>query len=243
MSLIVCNAYGEALSKSANGLDVKVEDKGSHSIARIRAPGYLPRTIVLKGAGIDDLAYLGFNLDTATVPDIDSLEAAAATNFHAAMQCAFVEGDPLISILSAPVHWQQDRLFYAIKPGIDDVTLTAFARTEAWVSSDTSLHRGPPVNASDSEGIFGDIPWTERGGWKQTQVEPGLQIIVWWHPRHGFVLEVDIDEHKDIFGHAYEVLRNHATGRLTHPHVINQALARKRGIISYRLEVQAAPGA
>ena len=236
MSLVICNAYGDVIDTA----DVRVEGKGNHSIARIRAPGYLPRTIVLKGSGKDDLAFLGFDLATAIVLDIESLEGAAATNFLAAMRFAPVYGTTLSSLVSAPVHWQQDRIYYATKAAVDRETIAAFDRTDAWTRADSSLHTGPPANASDTEGAFGEIPWENRGSWKQAQAEPGVQVVVWWRDPEGFVFEVDIDEQKDIFGHAYEVIRNHATGRLTHPHVINQALARKRGIIPYRLEPRAA---
>ena len=223
MSLTIRNAYGEVITDA----DVRVEDKGSHKIARVKAIGYKSRTVVLKGAGKDQTSYLGFDLDKVHVPDIESLEAAAATNFHAAMRFAPVYGTTLGQLVLAPLHAQQDRIFYHAKAAVTEEHIDAFNHTEAWTTADSSLHHGPP----------GELEWTNKGGWKQAQAEPGIQAIVWWSPVGGYVFEVDIDEHKDIFGHAYEVLRNHTTGRLTHPHVINQALARKRGVISYRLRI------
>jgi hypothetical protein len=222
VSLTILNAYGEVITAA----DVQAEDKGSHRIARIRAPGYKRRTVVLRGAGKPQRIFLGFDLDTATVPDIPNLEAAAATNFHAAMRFAPVYGTTLGKLVLGVMHAQQDRIFYHVKAAVTDGHIDSFNHSEAWEPADSSLHHGPP----------GETVWTNKGGWKQTQAEPGIQIIAWWSRVTGYVFEVDIDEHKDIFGHAYEVLRNHSTGRLTHPHVINQALARKRGILSYRLE-------
>ena len=224
MALAVCNAYGEVIS----GARVRVEDKDSHSIARISAPGYLRRTIVLRRAGRPQTAFLGLDLDTATAPDLNSLEAACARNLHAASRFACVDGTTLHKLTLAPVHWYPDRLYYATRDTLTGDTIAAFDRTEAWTRADSSLHHPPDTDDSGE--------WENLGSWKQTQPEPGLQVVVWWRAAEGYVFEVDLDEHKDIFGHVYEVLRNHLTGRLTHPHVINQALARKRGIISYRLE-------
>ena len=235
MSLLVLNAYGDPITP-AQGLNVRVEDKGGHSRAHIKAPGYRSRIVILGQASSTQRIFLGFNLVTARVPDIDSLEAACATNLLAVMRCAPVDGTPLNSYVSAPVEWHQDRIYYAVRDSVTQETVDAFDRTEAWTRASSSLHTGPAVNASETEGTFGNLPWENRGSWKQTQVEPGLQVVVWWRDPEGYVFEVDIDERKGIFGHAYEALRNHATGRLTHPHIINQALAKKRGIISYRLE-------
>jgi hypothetical protein len=235
MSLTILNAYGEPIT-TAQGLNVRVEDKGGYSRARFEAPGYRPRTVMLGQAGSTQRIFLGFDLDTARVPDIEFLEGACATNLHAAMRFAPIYHTTLKCLVSAPVEWHQDRIYYAVKAAVDRETIAAFDRTEAWTRANSSLHRGPAVNASESEGTFGNIPWENRGSWKQAQVEPGLQVVVWWRDPEGYVFEVDIDERKGIFGHAYEALRNRITGRLTHPHVINQALAKKRGIISYRLE-------
>ena len=235
MSLLILNAYGDPITP-AQGLDIRVEDKGGHDRAHIKAPAYRSRTVILRQAGSTQRIFLGFNLVTARVPDIDSLEAACATNLHAAMRFAPVYGTTLWKLLTAPVEWHQDRLYYAAKAAVDRETIAAFDRTEAWTPANSSLHTGPAVNSSEAEGTFGNIPWENRGSWKQAQVEPGVQVVVWWRDPEGYVFEVDIDERKGIFGHAYEALRNHATGRLTHPHIINQALAKKRGIISYRLE-------
>lgn len=229
MNLTVLNAYLEPIENYT----AEPVDRGTHETVRVDAPGYRPRTVIVKP---NLRVFLGFDFDQVDGPELDD---ACEKNLYAAADFAPVgigeddewgdssfreSGSPTVTLhqfLGPCIERRQDRCFFRLDDGAE--LAERLDASDAWDEAPGALHEYR-TNGS----------WAQRGSWKQAQVEPGLQLVMYeWG--NEYVGELDIDEHKDIFGHVYEVLRNHSTGRLTHPWVINQALARKRGIVSFRM--------
>lgn len=210
----------DVFGKPITNITAELEDKNGHTLATVKADGYLKARCVLN-----------FNHEAEVLMLMDaearrwpSLEDASRQLHNLILRHTYVAGADVLTYVLGQVHIQPDRVYYVVREQL----LEDLERSAAFDRANATMHKAP-------EGFdWGDPLISYKG----RNIKAAPQLTLWrgnvagvtgLEPAKRLILEADVDISKGI-RHTLDALLIHPICGQPDPRIVAQLVTYYRGL-------------